>query len=261
MRSPLLPLLSSLLFFSPLTSHTYAAEDVSSQEILQPPAEHEEWQGSIGALWMHYPLSCAVWGNEEKRMFQCAQEGNTVALTIHHSLSDPLLQAQGTILGKTVDARAAKKGEILTVSGNYDGQTSSLPLTVGGTAEDFTFRGAYDNTPFQGKGSYKPASMHVSLSFTKTFPITGTLDLRRSDGTSSSLSGLVEFSSSAGTGTTLSGTGIPPTPSGTLSEISALPSLMGFSRILTLVFQTIFAILVILVLITFGFLLRHLKKR
>ncbi|MBI2524267.1 hypothetical protein HYW11_03630 [Candidatus Peregrinibacteria bacterium] len=248
---------------------------------LMPPAKREEWRGSIGALWMQYPLACVVFG-EEQRLFRCTQEGNTVDLTIHPPIS-ALLHAQGTILGKTVDARAVKNGEILTVSGNYDGQTSSIPLTVGGTAENFTFSGTYDNTPFQGKGSYKPDSILVSLSFTKTFPITGTLEIHRSDATSS-LPGFVEFSSRTGTGTTLSGTGILPTPSGTLSAISALPllssgtlegttkrvvervqesgqSLMGFSRILTPVFQTIFAILVIFVLITFGFLLHHLKKQ
>lgn len=243
--------------------------------LLEPPAEREEWQGSIGALWIQYPLNCAVWGDEEKRIFQCAQEGNTVDLTIRRSTSDPLLQAQGTILGKAIDARAAKKGEILTVSGNYDGQTSSLPLTVGGTVEDFTFSGTYDKTPFQGKGSYKPDSLHVSLSFTKTIPITGTLDLRRSDGAAESAELLRELSSD---------TGIPLAAGDSAAALPTLPllssgaiegatqqvvervqesgqALAGFSRILTLVFQAIFALLVIALLITFVFLLRHLRKQ
>lgn len=253
---------------------------------LEPPAEYEEWQGSLGALWIQYPLNCSVWGDEEKRVFQCTQEGNTVDLTIHRSLSDPLLQAQGMILGKAIDARAAKKGEILHVSGSYDGQTSSLPLTVGGTAEDFTFRGTYDQTPFQGKGSYKPDSLHISLSFTKTIPITGTLDLRRSDGAPSSSSVSIESSSGTGTGVTITATGmLPPinnappefTPpvlpllsSGTIEGAAQQvvervqesgQALAGFSRILTLVFQAIFALLVITLLITFVFLLRHLKTQ
>ncbi len=252
--------------------------------LLEPPAEHEEWQGSIGALWVHYPLRCSVWGDEEKRIFQCAQEGNTVDLTVHHSLSDPLLQAQGTILGKTVDARAAKKGETLTVSGNYDGQTSSIPITIGGTAEDFTFHGTYDQTPFQGKGSYKPDSLHVSLSFTKTIPITGTLDLRRSDGIASSAALPVEPSSATETGTMLTGTGILPATGASAASFPTLPllssgaiegasrqvvervqesgrAIAGFSRILSLVLQAIFALLVIALLITFVFLLRHLKTQ
>lgn len=251
----------------------------------EPPEEHEKWQGSIGALWMQYPLNCAVWGDEEKRVFQCEQESNTVDLTIRRSLSDPLLQAQGTILEKTVDARAVKKDGILDVSGSYGGQESSLPLTVGGTAEDFTFGGTYDATSFQGKGSYKPDSLHVSLSFTKTFPITGTLDLRRSDSSSSSPSAPIDFSSGTGTGMVLTDTGMLPS-NGTTPEFTppALPllssgaiegatqqvvervqesgqALAGFSRILTLVFQAIFALLVIALLITFVFLLRHLRKQ
>lgn len=254
--------------------------------LAEPPKEHEEWQGSVGALWIQYPLSCAVWGDEEKRIFQCKQEDNTVDLTIRRSPAVPLLRAQGTILGKTVDVHAVKKGNILEISGAYDTQKSTLPLSTAGTAQDFTFSGIYDNTPFQGKGSYKPDSLHVSLSFTKTFPITGTLDLRRNDGASSSLSGLAEFSSSTGTGMTLTATEMIPTANGNTPELNppALPllssgtiegatqkvvervqdtgqALMGFSRLLSLVFQSIFAVLVILVLITFGFLFHHLKKQ
>lgn len=247
-----------------------------------PPKEHEEWQGSIGALWIQYPLDCVVWGNEEQRVFQCTQEDNRVDLTIS-SQTNALLHAQGTILGKTVDARAVKKAKILEVSGTYDSQSPTIPLTIEGTRENFTFGGTYDTTPFQGNGSYKPDSIHVSLSFTKTFPITGTLDLHRSDRTSSS-SAFLEFSSGTGATNALTATGMLPISSGSTAEIPVLPllssgsiegatqhvvaqvqesgqALMGFSRILTLVFQTIFAVLVILVLITFGFLLHRLKNQ
>lgn len=252
--------------------------------MLQPPAEHEEWQGSVGALWMQYPLDCAVWGNEEKRIFQCKQDVHAIDLTIRRPPADPLLRAQGAILGKTVDARAVKKGYILEISGTYDDQSPALLLSTAGTAQDFTFRGTYDNMPFQGKGSYKPDSLHVSLSFTKTIPITGTLDLRRSDGIASSAALPVELSSAMETGTMLTGTELPPATGASAASFPTLPllgsgaiegasrqvvervqesgrAIAGFSSILTLVFQTIFAILVIALLITFGFLLRHLKTQ
>ncbi|MBI2523605.1 hypothetical protein HYW11_00065, partial [Candidatus Peregrinibacteria bacterium] len=64
-------LLSSVLFLLPGRAF-----------LLEPPAGHEEWQGSVGALWMHYPLSCTVWGNEEKRQLQCKQETHAITFTI-----------------------------------------------------------------------------------------------------------------------------------------------------------------------------------
>lgn len=276
-------ILSSLLFLFSTPNRIHTAEAAASQKILEPPEEHEEWRGSIGALWIQYPLECAVWDEEEKRTIHCHRDGDIVNLTISPS-QDPLLYMHGMILGKTVEALAVKKGNILEVSGAYDIQKSTLSLTTEGAAQDFTFRGTYDNTPFQGKGSYKPDSVDVSLSFTKTFPITGTLEIHRVVHSPSSSSGLVEFSSSAGTGITLTATGVPPATSDGLAGIPAFPLLSSgtiegatqqvfervqdtgqaftsFSRILTLVFQTMFAVLVVLVLITFGFLLRHLKKQ
>lgn len=246
--------------------------------------EHEEWQGSIGALWVQYPLNCVVLDDEEKRVFQCRQEGNTIDLTIRHSPSGHLLRAQGTILGKTVNAEATKTGELLTVSGSYDGQAASLPLAIGGAAEDFTFSGTFDATPFQGRGSYKQESLHISLSFTKTIPITGTLDLRRSDGGTAASIDPVALPPDAGTGLLLSGTEAPPadgisalTPppfplfsSGTVEGAAqnviervqeSGRAVAGFSRILTLVFQAIFAVLVLALLVTFVFLLRKLRKQ
>lgn len=259
-------LLGSLLLLLPDLAST--AEHTSAPDLLEPPEEQEEWQGSVGALWMHYPLNCAVWGNEEKRTLQCKHQDNTIDLTIHRSQANPLLHAQGMILGKAIDARAVKKGDILDISGIYGDQTSSLPLTIRGTAQDFTFSGTYDNTPFQGNGSYTSDSLHVSLSFTKTFPITGILDLQRSDDA-------VEFLPITETGTASTGTGMIPTTlpllsSGTIEGATQLvidhvqdtgQALMSFSRILTLVFQALFAVLAVLVLITFGFLLHRLKNQ
>lgn len=266
-------LLTSLLLFLPTRAFPHDAA-----------LEHEEWQGSIGALWIHYPLDCAVRENEEERVFQCTQEGNTIDLTVRHTPSGPLLRAQGTILGKAVNAEATRKGEVLTVSGSYDGQAASLPLAIGGTAEDFTFSGTFDATPFQGKGSSTRDSLHISLSFTKTIPITGTLDLRRSDGATASSAASAVLPFDAGTGMMLSGTEQPSTNDDSAMTLPTLPlfssgtvegatqnvigrvqesgrAIAGFSRILTLVFQAIFALLVIALLVTFVFLLRHLRKQ
>lgn len=245
--------------------------------------EHEEWRGSIGALWLHYPLDCAVREDEEERVFQCTQEGNALDLTVRHSPSGPLLRARGTILGKAINAEATRKGEVLTVSGSYDGQAASLPLAIGGTAEDFSYSGTFDATPFQGRGSYQQDSLHVSLSFTKTIPITGTLDLRRSDGSASSTDPAM-ISPDAGTGTPPAGTEAPPAAGDSAMTLPSLPlfssgtvegatqnvigrvqesgrAIAGFSRVLTLVFQTIFAVLVLALLIIFVFLLRKLRKQ
>ncbi|OGJ57062.1 hypothetical protein A3H22_03835 [Candidatus Peribacteria bacterium RIFCSPLOWO2_12_FULL_55_15] len=269
MRYTLL-LLSSLLFFH-APSRTHATENASSQNILEPPEEHEQWQGSVEALGIQFPLSCAVWGNEEKRIFQCKQEDNTVDLTIHSSQTDPLLSVHSRILEKTADAHAVKNGEILEVSGTYDDQASSLPLTIGGTAQDFTFSGVHNTTSFQGNGSYKPDSLRVSISFSQNFPITGILDLHRSNGEE------MKPFHNTGIGTTSTGNVpelIPPVlpllNSGTIEVATRRAidhvqdsgqTLTSFSRILSLVFQTIFAILVILILITFVFLFRHIKMQ
>lgn len=271
-------LLVSLSFF-PLSSGAHTAEHGFSEKITEPPEQHEEWQGSIGALWVQYPLDCAVWEEQGKRTFHCHRDGDTVNLTIHPS-SDPLLSLQGMVLGKMAEARAVQKGDLLDVSGTYDDQTSSLPLTIDGTAETFTFSGSYDGTPFQGKGSYLRDSLTVSLSLTKTFPVTGTLTLHRSDGTlPSSLSPLIESPPSTATGTlpppaSNLPTFVPPVlpllSSGTIEGATQRvveqvqesgQALTKFSHVLTLVFQAIFAVLVLFVLLTFGFLLHRLKSQ
>lgn len=274
----IVPLVVLSSFFLLLPGHAFVAE---------PPKDHEKWHGSLGALWIDYPFDCAVWNDKKKRIFQCHDADNVVNLTINPS-ADPLLSVQGTILQRIGEARAVQQGNTLTISGTYDDQSPALPITIGGSAEDFTFHGTYDTTPFQGKGSYKPNSLHVSLSFTKYFPITGTLDLRRTDNalpSSSSSSEPVAFSTNTETGMILSATGTPLVTSGSTMDISppvtllssgtiematqraivtlqdSGQALMGFSRVLTLIFQTIFAVLVIFLLITFGFLLHQMKDQ
>lgn len=255
----------------------------------EPPQDHEEWRGSLGALWMHYPFDCTVWNEGQRQLFACHDDSNTVTLTINPPSTDPFLSLEGTVLGKTGKVRAIKQGNTLTLSGMYDDQYQSLPLTVEGTAKNFTFSGAHEGTPFQGKGSSTQDALTLSLSFVHYIPLTGTLELRRTDSPadlpSSSTTTSIALAPPRGTGTALSATGTtppsldlasdlpPPFPilsSGTIERAAqdvidrledSGQSFSRFSRFLTLVLQTIFAALAVLLLVTFGFLLHHLKNQ
>lgn len=254
-----------------------------SASLAEPPKDHEEWHGSLGALWMHYPFDCAVWNEGERRLFACHNNSNAVTLTINPPSADPFLLLEGTVLGKTGKVRATKEGNTLTITGVYDDQSQSLPLTVEGNAEHFTFSGAHEGTPFQGKGSSTQNTLTLSLSFVHYVPLTGTLEIRRVDApadlpsSSATTSIALALAPPRGTGAApsldLASDLPPPFPilsSGTIERATqgvidrledSGQSFARFSRALTLVLQTIFAALAILLLVTFGFLLHHMKNQ